>query len=708
VCAALLVTGCLDLPEGRYAISAIDLRGNYELSDEDLEQQLASRETAKFLGLFPGLLYEYEVFDRYVLERDLQRIERYYRARGYYHAKVRAGRVYYGGGQKTRIEILIDEGDPALIESVRLEGLEGLSEGLQELARSALQSQLEPGEPLTEAGFEAAADEIQTTLTDQGYAQALVERQAEVNLAENSVHVRYTAVPGPLTQIGEIHFEGLDSIPLAPVRRALDIQSGELYSSSDIEEAERAVLNLGVFSSVAIAPDLGTSSSEPAAAEGVADRVPLRVKVEPNKLRGVHLGGGINADTIRTDLHLTAGWEHRNLFGGFQHFLVEAVPGVVLHPTRIPVLEAPERFLPQGRLRGEYRSPGVLEARTNLLLRAQGSVFPVLLTPDTPDDFILGYQDYRAGIGLERTLWRFYGSLSQNLQVNRPFTYRGELDPDLGTALISYPELRAILDLRDETRRRGSESAREDELRQDRLGVYLSATAQFAGLGGHARDTKLEPEARFYVGISRELTLALRAGVGLLFPRNYGQTIDINARTGLPGAVSRATWVRDVQLTSLRGLYAGGASSNRGYAAREIGPHGSVPFFIPGLTSEEIGESCDLDSPEFDAANCDVPLGGFTSYEASIELRYPLKGPLSGTVFSDSADVSGRELDFRFNRPHLSVGVGLRYETPVGPIRLDIGYRLPGLQAPRSPDEGVPEEVFGLPVAVALGIGEAF
>jgi len=45
----------------------------------------------------------------------------------------------------------------------------------------------------------------------------------------------------------------------------------------------------------------------------------------------------------------------------------------------------------------------------------------------------------------------------------------------------------------------------------------------------------------------------------------------------------------------------------------------------------------------------------------------------------------------------------------VGPIRLDAGYRVPGLQAPAdATDEGIPTTTFGLPIALSFGIGEAF
>jgi outer membrane protein insertion porin family/translocation and assembly module TamA len=83
--------------------------------------------------------------------------------------------------------------------------------------------------------------------------------------------------------------------------------------------------------------------------------------------------------------------------------------------------------------------------------------------------------------------------------------------------------------------------------------------------------------------------------------------------------------------------------------------------------------------------------------------------PLSANTFADMADVSPREVNLRFDRPHLSLGLGVRYDTPVGPIRFDAGYRVPGVQAPDSEDEvRQASETFGLPIALSFGIGEAF
>jgi outer membrane protein insertion porin family/translocation and assembly module TamA len=319
----------------------------------------------------------------------------------------------------------------------------------------------------------------------------------------------------------------------------------------------------------------------------------------------------------------------------------------------------------------------------------------VLLSPNLDRSAgVLGYHQLKTALGADRSFGRVYTALSHNVQINSPFAYIGPLDRDLNLVVASYPELFSTLDLRD------------DRI-HPRAGVYVSNDVQVAGVGGDARDVKEQPEFRGYVPIVDDVSLAGRATVGFLFPRNYGGTIEDDARTGTPGGATRAAWIRDIQLMFLRGFFSGGSGSNRGYAMREIGPHGAVPFYNPGQTSTST-TVCSTDSPDRTSPSCDLPLGGFTLWEASLELRYPIAGPLSGVVFSDASDVSPRRADFRWDHPHLSVGLGFRYDTPVGPIRADAGYRVPGMQAPATPDEGHPHDTFGIPMAISFGIGEAF
>ena len=683
----MLLVGCASIPHQRYALDRITLEGNHKLDDDELEEHIASRETPRFLGLFAGVLEDYEVFDRYVLERDLERIERYYRAKGYYRARARAARVF-SSGRHVKVEIVIDEGPPVLVGRVDVHGLEALPPEIREKALRLSRRRMRLGKPLEEERMNRLEEQLSHLLGVHGYAFASVRSSADVDLPKNVASVGYWVEPGQLAHLGPIRIEGLGKIPEGPVSRALDLKPGEPYSLERLESARQAVLDLGVFSSVTIEKDLPPDTDKAAV-------VPIRVKVEVAKLRSVRLGGGVELDSLKADVHLVAGWEDRNFLGGFRNFLIEAAPGVVLYPTRLPSLEPPRRLLPEGRLRSEFRQPGFVEARTTGVLRAQGSIYPLLLSSDLPADApVLGYRELRGSAGLERTFGHLSTGLSHTVQQNTPFTYVGVLDPDLVPILASYPELTADLELTDQRLR-------------PHEGIGVRSSVQVAGVGGDVRDAKVGADVRGYIPLGRKLTLATRANTSLLFPANYGDTVEPVAMTGTPGTASRADWVRDSEIMSLRGLFAGGPGSNRGYAQREIGPHGIVPFYAPGVTSNKLDQDC-ATTQAGTASTCDLPLGGFTLWEASIELRFPISGPFSGAVFTDAADVAPEKVRYRFNRPHLSAGLGLRFDTPVGPVRLDAGYRIPRLQAPAAPDEGTPATTFGLPIAVSFGIGEAF
>lgn len=684
VLSTLVSFGCASIPKGRAAVDSVHVTGNDAVDDSEVEGKIATTASPKFLGLFQGVVYDYEVFNRYVLERDLARVERYYHARGFYRARARAGRIFYDDPKHVRVSIVVEEGPPTTIHGIVLRGLEKVPEAVREAARTALTLRMKRGDRFDEDVFKETEAEIQRALTDRGYAYATVVRTAQVDVVRNIAMLAFDASPDEPAIFGPIRFEGLGGIPEGPVRRAIDIQQGEPYSTTVVEEAQQAALDLGVFSSVQIGPDLAEPRPTPRV-------IPLVVRVQPTKLRTVRLGGGVQIDTLRTDVHGLIGWEDRNFFGGLRSFNVEFRPAVVLYPTRLPSLEAPSRFLPAERLRFELRQPGFVEARTNAFLRGEFNIYPVLLTPNVDEDApILGYQELRGAIGVDRNFGRHvHVSPSHNVQLNTPFVYAGELDPSLKPLLISYPELFATLDFR-------------DDRVSPRKGFYLSGELQVAGLGGDVRDFRIQPEARFYVPLSRRITLGFRALTGLLFPQNYAEPTPSG---------DKETWARDAQISFFRGFFSGGANSNRGYPMRGIGPHGPIPFFDPELASDQIQNNCTPGAPDYEDKSCRLPLGGFTLWEVSAEVRFPVSGPISGTVFCDASDVAAGRVEYTFQQLHLSCGPGLRYETPIGPIRADIGFRIPGAQSLSGEleDEPEPPEMFGLiPAAVAIGIGEAF
>ncbi|NUP05227.1 MAG: BamA/TamA family outer membrane protein [Polyangiaceae bacterium] len=683
---------CTTIPKGMAAVDTVDVEGTDRVSSSDVEERLATAPTKKFLGLFRGIVYDYSLFDRSVLQRDLERVERFYRARGYYEAKARAGRVLFKDDDHVEVTIVVEEGEPVLVHEATVVGLAGLSEDDTEAARDAVDALVERGEPFEEEPFNDAQRAVKRALTDRGYAFAKVQQHADVDLPRHRATVVYAVTPGPKATFGATRVEGLKELTADGVLRAMNIDPGDAYSTSTIDRGRDAILALGTFTSVEIEPQL----ADPPPANAV---VPLVVRVREQKLRSVILGGGFQFDSIRARIHLQAGWEDRNLFGGYRHFQVDLKPGINLYPTRVPTFETPTAVLPEERFRASLRQPGFLEARMTGVITQELNTFPLLLGEKVAADApVVGYVEYKGSVGTERSFARyFFVSPTYNFQYDFPFTYVGALDPNLTPLIVSYIGARGQFDYRD------------DRLKPHK-GVYVQNDFQFAGLGGSARDFRIQPEVRGYIPLGSKVTLATRATVGFLFPLNYGETAQEHARRR-EADVNAAALTRDLSLIYLRGFFSGGPSSNRGYPLRGVGPHGTVPFLNPGISMEQLALQCQLDSDSYDEAICEVPLGGMSLWEASLELRFPIYEPLGASIFCDASDVSVEQLVLRFNYPHLSCGAGLRYDTPIGPVRVDVGYRIPGAQVPSGVDprlEGDPDTIFGAPIAIAFGLGEAF
>jgi outer membrane protein assembly factor BamA len=691
---ALATFACRTLPP-QPIVDEVELDGLRTVDDGPLLEGLSTAETPLLFGVIPGVL-EYTTYDQNVLARDLERIERYLRARGRYEGKVWAARVISLGDHRVRVEIRVHEG-PAVRVSRIDPGVSRLPFDLMLVVNRA--RQMADGDIFDEAVFEADKERISTVLAESGYAFAKVEAKARVDVAARSAHVVYTIEPGQKARYGPIRFVGLAQIPERPVRNQLNLREGDAYNSSELAEAEQALVSLGVFSNVEIRPDRSHPET------GV---VPIQVRVRESSLHGLRLGGGARFDVLRLSGHLMTGWEHRNFLGGIRHFRAEARPGLTLFPTRIDRLEPWTAYLPEYRSQVSLRQPSFVEPRTTGILRAEYNVYPLLypLPEDVEPDNerIIGYQEIRASAGVERSFfnYRLLIAPSYNWQANFPFTYQGEGPSGLDSVQVSFPELITTLDLRD------------DPI-QTRRGVYLSNSLQVAGyvFGGTVSDVRVRPELRTYLPIKRAV-LATRLNFGFLFPGDYGETLEPSSAEGRSAEIdpeNRAV-IADQQKLLFRAFYSGGPNSNRGYPYRGVGPHGPIGFLVP------TGRDCSLEDRDVEALDdgCIRPLGGLTLWEASLEVRipFPLDMPLFGVTFLDASDLTRSVGRVRLNVPHLTAGVGLRYVTAVGPIRFDVGYRIPGAQAlgksELPSEEGRPGgEVLGLfPGAVHLAIGEAF
>jgi outer membrane protein insertion porin family/translocation and assembly module TamA len=700
VTAVLLTTNaCLQktIPSGRYVTTQVTLEGTSALDRSELLAGLSTAESPRLFGVpgLEGVFFEYNLFDESLLEQDLQRLERACRAKGYYDAKVTVARVERDESKATvRVTLHIVEGSVVVVDRVNPTGLEQLPASIGFAAQRAIT--LKYDQPFEESSYEASKAGILSVLTDHGYAFAKVTGRAQVNRATHRAVVDFSVEPGPVSKYGRIDVIGLEEIPESVVRSTLQLETGRTYSKSELREAENALINLGVFSSVRI---------ETTNVDKTAGVVPLVVRVHESTLRSVRVGVGSSIDPVQLSATVRLGWEDRNFLGGLRRFTIDERPGLIFFPTSTEKTVIPTRALPTNRLRAELRQPAFLEGRTTGRVSAEYNIYP-LLFPLPPNaiaehERILGYHEIRGSVGLERSFFdlRLLVSPSVTLQSNIPIAYQtppGDdgILPGIDRISILYPELMTTLDLRD------------DRIEPHR-GILLQNSVQFASLsfGKDRRDVRLKPEIRTYVPVSKKAVLATRVALGFLLPHHYGSTLD--RPRDIATDPTDPEVLRDQHRLLFRAFYSGGPNSNRGYGYSEVGPHGPLGL----LTSGDVNCYKNPNDPD-----CIRPLGGLSLWEASMEVRFPIVGALGGVTFIDASNVTRKRWSLDLTVPHLSPGVGLRYSTPIGPIRLDIGYRWIE-RTNLAPREGVIKDQaelhgwFGkdwLPLSLHLAIGEAF
>lgn len=702
-------------------------------SELDFDEALSGLATAA-PRTFLGIERERDVYDPNVVARDLERVERFYRARGYYDVKVVAARVTPLSSHRVAIEIRVNPGPRVSIREVKEDGEALLA--LPPDVRTEFEHvrKIQPGVALEESLLGGRQSDLESMLKRSGYAFAKVRVTATVDLNTHTAAVSTQMRPGTRARFGAIRIAGLRQIPEDKVRAALSLREGRLYSDAELEDARQALIGMQLFTRVDVSPDLSNPDSA---------AVPILVNVQEDQLRKLTLGGGTVVDALKFQVHVSTGWEHRNFLGGARRLAVEGRFGLDLFPWRLEDLSTfkrPVNLFAVIDSSVTLEQPALFNGRTKGALSARYSRRPVLYSlegsSDPSAENVIGYHQPSGQLSLERGYFarpahggsslgpRISLRPSYNLQANVPFSYQGQIPQGLRTVWVSYPGVVARIasqpgDIF------GDRSKREFALTfltsLQVAGMKIGGTRLF---GGSVSDVKIEPELRGVLPIfasrrssqqrAGDLTLAGRVKVGFLLAPDYGGTLRTDRKTAAAAGSSDDDTNADQQKLLMRAFYSGGATSNRGYAFAAIGPHGPIGFLSTGV-------NCVV-AP--DDPRCIRPLGGFTQWEASLELRYAGLFPITLVAFADAADVTRDVGRLQFKYPHLSVGPGVRYESPVGPIRLDIGIRVPGLQAPGEAElplahgqerpllfESCNRETgrcVGLPAAINLAIGEAF
>ncbi|MGC4061316.1 MAG: POTRA domain-containing protein, partial [Aquabacterium sp.] len=209
-------------------------------------------------------------FDRFALRRDLARIERWLRARGYYEAKVHVARVVTRG-DKVDVTVEVEQGEPVVGLGIRHRRRRRPRRRREETPPERVRG-LPNGSPLDEDKLLDAEKAGEKVLTARGYAAAKCARRAEVDLMTQTARVVLTFEPGAVARFGSVTFEGLGELPEDRVRR---------ISASPKGSSTRATISMTASRRSSIWASSRPSSLSPICARREETKVvPIKVRTE--------------------------------------------------------------------------------------------------------------------------------------------------------------------------------------------------------------------------------------------------------------------------------------------------------------------------------------------------------------------------------------------------------------------------------------------
>jgi outer membrane protein insertion porin family len=564
---------------------------------------------------------EKRFFSREQFEADLKRIVAFYRDRGFPDARVPSFDVKLSSDQSSvDITIRISEGEPLRVERIELQGFEPLSER----PRRALDRRLplKAGQPLDLALVQATRETALDALKEHGYPYASVRVSEKPGSGERSRIIVLTAAPGTLAHHGPIEISGNRRVSDSVIQRQLTFRPGQVYRHSRLLESQRKLYALEVFDFANVEAVRKEGEQPP--------EVPQRVTVTEGKPQKTTIGVGYGSEErgrVQTE------YRHVNFFGGAR------TAGALGRYSR----------LDRG-VKLNFTQPYLFSPRYSFGLAGQ------YWHNDEPGFFTLD------NVGGRATITRQFGRAGSTGFRSRPtttlsFTYANEweqfeIDPKTLADFTQRDNLIALgLDPTSGGVGSGQRSSIALDAGRNTTGNILDARRGYVGtlhleqagkwLEGDFNYYELTGEGRFYRTIAGRAVVAVRARAG---------SIDPLARQITGDELSAV----EIGVPFYKRYFLGGATNLRGWGRFDVAP-------LSGFG---------------------LPIGGHTFMDFSTEVRFPVRGNLGGVIFLDGGNVWFKPWDFNVNDLRYDIGPGLRYNTRIGPIRVDFGYQLnpiPGL-----------------------------
>ena len=627
---------------GDVEVRRLAFSGNETFESDELAQGLVITPSS-WLRRALGVVGARRCISRDELARDVARLTVYYRRRGFYQAAVDTT-VTPVAEDAVAVEFRITEGPSLRRDTLR--ATLGLVEGMR----------------FDQYALDSARVSLTRRLRNSGYPLADVLLGYETNLPRQSATVTLDALPGPRARIGEIDLRvtprdsTTQQIADPIVRGVLGIREGALYREGDLLRAQRNLYQTDAYSHVAISLDSLTD------AERLADSATVTVVVAAREtfLRTASTGVGwgsldcfrlsgdyTNVNFLRTARRLELSARVSKIGVGDP---LDVAPGLCVPDVREDLFSEKLNYFAGATIRAP------------LLF---GRTFPtVSLYSERRSEFKAFLRTTPVALGLSRSWPRGLGvpvTLTYNLEYGRT-----EAQPALFCAAFNLCE--------EEDRRRVEEFRRlavlgasvvrdrSDDPVEPTTGSILRLdyrhASRIVGSDPLQQFNQVVGNASWYQAVSRNTTLAARLRMGAVLGSSF-------AASGTERFVPPQ-----------ERLYAGGPGTVRGFRQNELGPVVYIALGYTPVDSVVNGETQTYYRIAGAGYDRVVPVGGNWVVVANFEARQ--RSPvwadlLQFTAFVDGGIVSP-ELDQGLRGMRWTPGLGVRLASPVGPLRMDIGY----------------------------------
>ncbi|MEO5825231.1 MAG: BamA/TamA family outer membrane protein [Gemmatimonadales bacterium] len=627
-------------------IRALKFQGNKSIDVEFLATSIRTTNSASFarLPLIRSLgLGEKRYFDERDFQADVLRLGILYKRSGF--PDVVVDTVVERSRESVKLTFRITEGEPIRISRLDVTGIDTLADA------STLRRDLPvaEGDPFSEFALIAAADTLGTRLLNAGYPTASVD--LVFGTADTARHLRTAelhAEPGRRAVYGDTRVVGYSRIDSSFIASLVTAREGNTYRYRDVFRSQRSLYGSELFRLATVGID--TARFTPG-----DSIVPMLVTVTEGRFHRARASAGYGTiDCLRAG----AGWTARNFLGNGR---VLDVSGRL---SKIGVGD-PLGFGLERSLCSPLANDSIGSRRVNYGLntsiRRNGFLSPdntgvLAVFVERRSEFnVYEREELGASITITReTAARVPITVSYRAAYGQTrasdASFCAFFNACAGTDIVELRQRRWLTTLSlNATRQRVNNIL--DPTRGSTISAGVTLASKLLGSSNVQQFTRVVAEAARYVPLTRSIVLATHVRGGYIFA----------PRSTLGGG---SNFIPPDQR-----FYAGGPNDVRGYDRNELGP---VVYVVPRDSIIPPTDSIPLGFRERDARP--AATGGNKVVVANVELRLPspvFSNRMRFAVFVDAGAVGDSR---SASEIRITPGAGVRFASPLGPIRFDIGY----------------------------------